>query len=545
MPTEAELHARLRQAAVEQAARAAEELDALLSELNRLEDFERVCVSDDEVRGGVAARRDELGRALSAALSHWKRVGARLQLVFDDPPRAVAPELQAASEPSGPARRFRGASPVDARAEEPDEPPPAAAREPSATTALETGAGELDADEPTEQTPIPAPEVLPRRPEPRPARAAAPEGRGTLLSFEARADRSSAAPVVERWMPELALRLRALGPPREGDAEHELVFDAAMGCNEWVVFPPEVQRLMAALVTARARRLQAESGAVSPWLDECTARLAAFVERAELGAVPGLGRVAGPVRGSWFEDAEAARDRLGALLPRELLATPDRERMLARIEDLVGEIACAPPDATADVLEQAVRGVREALEAGMSPNDPGLVRVATPLLEALTSVEFRSLARAIQEELAEREEDRTDAADPVPLDWPWWGHTRDKRAIIVGGTPRELPRLRLERAFEFRSLEWYDADRAAVDLASLRARVTVGDLDMVVIHARFVAHEVTRVLLPACREHGVDWVSVDHGHGVERIRRAIERFTDPQPFGAGGVAVRRVRSGNG
>lgn len=530
MPTEAELHARLRQAAVEQAARAAAELDALLAELNHLEDYERICVSDDDVRCNVSARREEVGRALASVLSHWKRVGARLQIVFDDP-AAQAPVAETAPVGAQPAVPPPVAEPdaIDTEPETVELPSPDVAEE-------------LEADEPTE-TPLPAPEPLVRRAvEARPQRPAEPP-RGTLLSFEARADRQGPSPVVERWMPDLALRLRALGMPRDGDAEHELVFDAAMGCSEWVGFPREIQRLLAALVAARARRLQTEGGALSPWLDECTTKLASYVERQELGAVAGLGRAGGPLRSSWFDDAEAAREQLCAMLPRELLTTPDRERWLTRIEDLVGEIACVPEDDRAAALEQALRGVLEALEAGVPPGDPGLVRVATPLVDALTAVEFRSLERAIREELAEREEDRTDQADPVPLDWGWWGHTRGKRALVLGGTPREIARLRLERAFEFRSLEWYDADRASTDLAAIRARVTVGDLDMIVLHTRFVAHEVTRVLLPACREHGVDWVSIDHGHGVDRIRGAIERFTEPEPYSARIVAMRSVRSG--
>lgn len=618
MPTEAELHARLREAAVQQAARAAAELDALLVELNRLEDFERICASDVEVRRGVMARREELGRTLAAVLSHWKRVGARLHLEFDEPvlgpgaeatvragggpvaapaaaPAAASGEgpatavsvgpavgeneaeaarsedepagqsstetirlqagLPAVATGSGPAGTSDGGRSLAGEPQQPVAPGLQPAEEPSVVGGAQSNpivglrppqdeTEEFEPDAPTE-TPLPAPEPL-RRPshDEAPRRDTRSDARtlGTLLTFEARAERSTAAPQLEPWMRDLAKLLRELGAPRDGDVEHELVFDTAMRCSEWVGYPAEVQRLLVAHITARARRLQAETGDLSPWLDECTARLASFAEHQELGSVAGLGRPR-PLRGSWFDDADAARERLVALLPRDFLTPADREALLARIEDLVGEIACVPEDDQGSLVEQALSHVRQLLEAGLHPSDPGLVRVATPLLDALDATEFRSLERAIREELAEREEDRTDQADPVPLDWPWWGHTRNKRAIMLGGGPRELARHRLERAFEFRSFEWFDADRAALDLSTLRARVAVGDVDMLIVHARFLPHEVLRVLLTACREHGVDWVSIDHGHGVERIRSAIERFTDPEPCVSTDFDVRAARSG--
>ena len=62
---------------------------------------------------------------------------------------------------------------------------------------------------------------------------------------------------------------------------------------------------------------------------------------------------------------------------------------------------------------------------------------------------------------------------------------------------------------------------------------------------QFVRSDIceTGALVQVCREHGVDWVSIDHGHGVERIRSAIERFTDPEPCVSTDFDVRAARSG--
>ena len=47
---------------------------------------------------------------------------------------------------------------------------------------------------------------------------------------------------------------------------------------------------------------------------------------------------------------------------------------------------------------------------------------------------------------------------PIDASWPLWPFVRGKRALIVGGSPREERRLALEKAFAFDELEWADID---------------------------------------------------------------------------------------
>ncbi|HNH49638.1 MAG TPA: hypothetical protein PKY30_21520, partial [Myxococcota bacterium] len=66
-------------------------------------------------------------------------------------------------------------------------------------------------------------------------------------------------------------------------------------------------------------------------------------------------------------------------------------------------------------------------------------------------------------------------------------------------------------------------------LQTVRDRVRAGKVDLVIMLGAFVGHDADDVILPACRDRGVDWVHVDKGYGIVRIRHAIERFLDPSP----------------
>lgn len=131
------------------------------------------------------------------------------------------------------------------------------------------------------------------------------------------------------------------------------------------------------------------------------------------------------------------------------------------------------------------------------------------------------------------EEDEAERDTPVPVDWPCFSCTRGKRAVLVGGDPREPNRLRLEAAFEFAELRWEKTEFTRNGLQKVRDRVRAGGVDLVIVLSRFVGHDTDQVIQPACREHGVPFVPVPKGYGVVGVRLAIERHLGGR--GSGGA----------
>ncbi len=329
------------------------------------------------------------------------------------------------------------------------------------------------------------------------------------------------------WEDELVSALSTLGSPAESDdAELEHMLKVLDRIDKWKVFPRTIQRDMVGLCTCRLRRLQDERGFSVQRLDEGFSTLSGWSRREQPGYVNGLSRGHVPTRGSWTEDAEAFMLRLQA--PVAALPKPNLEKLVAAVETVIPELASAPsPDVFEAVRAQLRRVIRAALDGGVPARDPRLVRLATPFVNELDGTEYRALRRAIREESEESDAEEEKAPPALPADWAWWGRTRGRRGILVGGDPREPNRVRLQEVFGFSELVWEPAEHRRNSLLAVRERVRAGKVDIVVILGAFVGHDADEIILPACRENNVDWVHLDKGYGVVRMRRAVERFLDP------------------
>lgn len=297
--------------------------------------------------------------------------------------------------------------------------------------------------------------------------------------------------------------------------------------DNWIYFPTDVQRTLIGLCAARLRNLQDERRLIDARIDRGFSALTGYSKRERPGAVHGLARGHMPRRESWGDDAEAWWERLVAILPEPAAPAAAEGVLLGKIETLAGEVEKAPAAAADAVKSQLLRAIKDALQAGIPARHPKLINLATPYLTYLQPPEFRALRRAIVDHQADAEEEVNEETAQVPVDWKWWSRVRGRKALLVGGSPRETARLRLEQAFVFDSLEWEPTEFRRNSLQSVKARVLGGKIDLVIILGRFVGHDADDIILPAAREAGVDWVHVDHGYGVVRIRRAIERFLDP------------------
>lgn len=337
------------------------------------------------------------------------------------------------------------------------------------------------------------------------------------------------APAPAIWRPAFARQLAHLGPGVDLNAERDRVVAAGKGCDAWKGWPRHVQKHLVGHVACRLRALQDEHGVSDVELQDAFSALTRFSKREQPGFVFGLSRNHTPQHGpSWDDDAERHWDQLTGLLPDGPEETPNQEKCLEKLGFLIPEIEAAPNDEVRGlVTDQAVRAVAAALDAGVDSRDRRLVRLASGLASQLEGRLFRRLRRAIRD-AESPDEDEDDVVAAIPEDWGWWKWTRGKRGVIVGGSPREHARKRLEAAFGFEALEWVGAENAKRGLQSLRNRVASGNVHTLLMLGRFIGHDADDILLPAAREAGTAWVHVDHGYGVNRVRSAIERFLEPE-----------------
>lgn len=106
--------------------------------------------------------------------------------------------------------------------------------------------------------------------------------------------------------------------------------------------------------------------------------------------------------------------------------------------------------------------------------------------------------------------------------WPLWSLVRGRRALVVGGDPREPNRKRLEALFELGSLEWPEIDGPR-KVDAIVARIKRRTVDLVVVLRGFVDHKQSEPIVAAAKESGIAWAMAD-GYGATSIKLALERY---------------------
>lgn len=294
----------------------------------------------------------------------------------------------------------------------------------------------------------------------------------------------------------------------------------------WNGIGRDAQRAMVGNIVARARHLQDEVD-LTGWptsdlqtLDRVFSTMTGFSKRERPGFVFGLMRDHRPQLASWREDAQ----QWWEMLEREVLPqseSPNPERVLA---DLT---ALAEQDAADEV--ETVAALDSALDADIDAEDPRLVRVAAKFPDVLRKhARYKKLRKAIRQ--AEMDDEASEAelgsaSAALPQDWALWDKVRGRSAAIIGGDLRAEARDRIRDAFELESLDWHTTDHGRNVQRAANA-VAGGSVELVIILRRFIGHDVDRIIIPACRDAGVPWVSVERGYGITQIRLALERFLD-------------------
>lgn len=449
-------------------------------------------------RAAEESRFQLVARALVQTLAGWQALGGRVRLEppvpglgFEAP--VVPPALVSALNTGIPAR--------------PEAPPPPAAP-PSAGALLDT---------PVRLPPKEPPPVQVRDEEPEP----------------------SWAPGSVDWSADLADLLEEIHTSPNAQEEMEKIQRTAnMAFSRWSIYPRTVQRALVGNLACRLRHLQDHLGVSGPKLDGAFRGLTRYSKSFQPGWVNGLTRGRGPAADSWAEEARNWWQQLVYSSGRPLggkatgalgdSSHPMDESLLKDVRSWLEEWRGAPKVAKPMCLEKTIEAIRHARQAGVPVTDPELCRLAGEIYDHLEVPAFLRLRQAIRDtEAADREESGGQEPETIPTDWPWWSHTVGRQAVLVGEGPSPLQLGRVEASFGFSQVRCVTTAECEGDPAALRAGVAGADL--VVVLARSVGLGGCQAVVRACQETGAQWVVVEHGYGVTRIRMAVERYLQPDP----------------
>jgi len=188
----------------------------------------------------------------------------------------------------------------------------------------------------------------------------------------------------------------------------------------------------------------------------------------------------------------------------------ERRQVLARLRN---HSACTRPGhvnglarnhaPTGDSWQADVLAAVDALQraAGMAKR-PGVSE--EPTSGSLALVRVRS----------DRDEEPTEIRSPLPSE------LQGLRVVLVGGSPREPRRSKLQRRLGCAALEWREAGRPR-ELEALIHRIAQGSVDIVLVLCSLISHKDADRVVDSARVHGVRVGMVPRGYGEAAIRHAI------------------------
>ena len=329
------------------------------------------------------------------------------------------------------------------------------------------------------------------------------------------------------------------------EAEMAWLDEQGNALPRWRGSPAPLQHAILSWLTARARWCQEllGPGDDADQVARLFPKLSAFSKRERPGFVYGLRRDHRAQGESWLHDCAGWRrdvtDNLVAGAAEAELIDRNPERALAQLEDVLD----AEPSNRAVAVATA-----EALELGLRPDDPRLMRAIMDHREALAGdPRFKRLRRALRAFAGEDPDATTDEATLV-ADTSLFGEVpslSSERAaeldalaaglkiLMVGGEPREVHRQRLESATGVAALEWAPATRGGGTgkLQSTAESIRQGSWDGVVLLPRFCGHDVDAMLVPACKASRTPWLHLRGGYGVGPMREAVRHLAGHRESG--------------
>ena len=308
------------------------------------------------------------------------------------------------------------------------------------------------------------------------------------------------------------------------ELEHwvRLLERATADVGDWLRWPTRTQNALLTLVACIIRHLRDYIARVElppgieARLGDCMGRARKLTEMNDKVSGHGLWPQNQPRSESWLLDSQRAWDVLFGDPAAQ--RTKARQAVLDAVENGEGD-------------SEVVRATVEALAAGVSSEDKDLLGALVArrhLFFGRTERGVRTLRNHLKAYAWEDEEEE-EVAQPVPAlpdEWAWRNLVKGSRVLTLGGDRRARSEERWTALFGFHSVEW-ETGWEMRRVQSAASRVKSGSYDLVILVTRFCTHKASRLVVGACNDHGIPFVPVDGGYGVDQIRRAIERLPLP------------------
>jgi hypothetical protein len=164
------------------------------------------------------------------------------------------------------------------------------------------------------------------------------------------------------------------------------------------------------------------------------------------------------------------------------------------------------------------------LQVKHAPSHGSWAQDARDHWEALSDLlgDQRTIRSPAAKKKPRRVDHHDDESSEIDPGWRLRPLVQGRRALMVGGDPREPNRHRLERAFQLASLDWPAIDGPR-KVESVVGRIRKGTYELLVVLVPFVSHAESEPIVDAAKSAGTPWAMAD-GYGVAAVRLALERF---------------------
>ncbi len=257
------------------------------------------------------------------------------------------------------------------------------------------------------------------------------------------------------------------------------------------------------------------------WLRDLASSRGVFVERHMR-----LDDPAEPSR--WLRLAERIGE-MRAAVQRRQSARDQRRSLLNKARYHAKRIAAAGEtrDAREDDWAKVAAAVGSLVADGVPPSDREVRDILLPLVDDVPEMELGSGMTAVLDQIdryrdqLDREPADATARAPSATLTRARDLLRGRRAVLIGGYPRELHRLKIEQAFELAELRWVAVLHHQSLEGEVLSLVKRPEFTVFVTMTRFRSHLFGPQLREWCKQHQKVYLELPAGYGIEQIAHQV------------------------
>lgn len=232
---------------------------------------------------------------------------------------------------------------------------------------------------------------------------------------------------------------------------------------------------------------------------------------------------------------EAREDYANACIEKEKLEAQEAEKTKQKFEQLKQqarnqeraaekfdelEELCDPGNLCDEEKDRIRKLVSDLLNLGVPTTDERLLDSVNQVSDLFSEgSDYRALRRAMT-----KVENSKSKADVLAETFPKaMKELKGKKAVIVGGQPREIRRSRIEKLFKLESLEWVECEHGLKrQILGLSNRVDSYDYIFEIV--TLCGHHVDEIIGDACKNSNCRFIRLTSGYGVNQIASSIEQI---------------------